>query len=55
MGVDRVKRALLALAGAAVLWSVAVEWGHPEDAVALGLVLFAILALSDGGWSGRPG
>ncbi len=44
---SRPKRAFLAGASAAVLWSVAVEWGHPEDAVALGLLLFAILALSE--------
>lgn len=48
LGVSRPRRAFLAAAGATVLWSVSVEWGHPEDAVALGLGLFAILALSDG-------
>ena len=46
--VSRPKRALLMLASTAVLWSVSVEWGHPEDAVAMGLVLYAILALSEG-------
>jgi hypothetical protein len=51
LGVDRPKRALLAAAGAVALWSVSVRWGHPEDAVAVGLLLFAILALSDS----RPG
>ena len=45
---SRPKRALLAAAGATVLWSISVEWGHPEDSVAVGLLLFAILALSDG-------
>ncbi len=48
LAVSRAKRAVLAGASATVLWSVAVEWGHPEDAMALGLLLFAILALSDG-------
>jgi len=45
---SRAKRAFLAAAGALVLWSVSVEWGHPEDAVAVGLLLFSMLALADG-------
>jgi len=48
MEASRVKRAFLAGAGALLLWSVAVEWGHPEDAIAVGLLLFAILGLSGG-------
>ena len=48
LGVTRLKRAALAAAGAVTLWSVSVLWGHPEDAVAVGLLLFAILALADG-------
>ena len=47
MGVTRPKRALLAAASAVALWSVSVRWGHPEDAVAVGLFLYGILALSD--------
>jgi hypothetical protein len=46
--VSRSKRAVLAVASAAALWNVSVQWGHPEDAVAVGLLLFAILALPDG-------
>jgi hypothetical protein len=46
LGAARPKRALLAAAGAVALWSVSVKWGHPEDAVAVGLLLFGILALS---------
>jgi hypothetical protein len=46
LGVARSKRALLAAAGAVALWSVSARWGHPEDAVAVGLLLFGILALS---------
>jgi hypothetical protein len=42
------KRAFLAVASGTALWNVSVQWGHPEDAVAVGLVLFAMLALSDG-------
>jgi hypothetical protein len=45
---SRPKRAFLAVASGAALWNVSVQWGHPEDAVAVGLLLFAILALSDG-------
>ena len=47
LGVDRSKRAMLTAAQAVALWSVSVRWGHPEDAVAVTLLLFAILALSD--------
>ena len=47
MGVNLFKRFLLAGAGATVLWSVTIRWGHPEDAVAVGLLLYAVLALSD--------
>lgn len=46
--VSRRKRAVLAVASTAALWNVSVQWGHPEDAVAVGLLLFAILALPDG-------
>jgi hypothetical protein len=46
LGADRAKRAVLATASAVGLWCVSVEWGHPEDAVGVGLLLFAILALS---------
>jgi hypothetical protein len=46
--VSRPKRAFLAVASGAALWNVSVQWGHPEDAVAVGLLLFAMLALSDG-------
>ena len=46
--VGRPRRLLLAAVGATALWSVTIRWGHPEDAVATGLLLYAILALSDG-------
>jgi hypothetical protein len=46
LGVDFWKRGLLALASAGILWSVSARWGHPEDAVAVGLLLYAILAQS---------
>jgi hypothetical protein len=47
MRVSLPKRTLLAAASAVTLWSVSVKWGHPEDAVAVALFLYAILALSD--------
>src|SRR5580698_77897 len=49
--VHRWTRGLLAVAGACVLWSVCARWGHPEDAVAVGLLLYAVLAQGNG----RPG
>ena len=47
MGASLPKRFLLAAAEATALWSVTIRWGHPEDAVAVGLVLYAVLALAD--------
>jgi hypothetical protein len=46
LGVDRPRRAVLATAEAIALASVSVRWGHPEDAVSVGLLLYAILALA---------
>jgi len=46
LGVDRARRAVLAAAGAVALWSVSVRWGHPEDAMSVGLFLYALLALA---------
>jgi hypothetical protein len=40
--VSRPKRALLTVASAVTLWSVSVRWGHPEDAVAIGLLMYGI-------------
>jgi hypothetical protein len=54
LGVSRRKRFVLAAASAIALWNVTVRWGHPEDAVATGLLLYAILALSRGR-TGRAG
>jgi len=48
LGVEFWKRGLLAAASAGILWSVSARWGHPEDAVAVGLLLYAILAQSRG-------
>ncbi len=46
LGFSKRKRFALATAEAIALWSVSVRWGHPEDAVAVALLLFAILSLS---------
>jgi hypothetical protein len=48
LGVNLYKRFLLAAVGATVLWNVSIRWGHPEDAVATGLLLYAVLALANG-------
>ena len=48
LGVSRWKRALLCAGNLGILWSPSPRWGHPEDAVALGLLLYAILAQSNG-------
>jgi hypothetical protein len=48
LGVGRWKRALLCAASLGILWSPSPRWGHPEDTVALGLLLYAVLAQSKG-------
>jgi hypothetical protein len=47
-GVAPRRRMFLALAEGAVLANVTIRWGHPEYAVALGLVLYAVAALEAG-------
>ena len=46
LGTPWFRRAALTFAEVATLWSVSVRWGHPEDAMAVGLFLYAILALA---------
>jgi hypothetical protein len=48
LAVSRFKRAVVAVAGAVLLWNVTIRWGHPEDAVAVGLLLYAVLELARG-------
>jgi hypothetical protein len=48
LGVPRGRRFLLAGGEAVALWNVTVWWGHPEDALAVGLALFAALAVLEG-------
>jgi hypothetical protein len=47
LGATQPQRFVLAVAEATALWGVTVRWGHPEDAVATGLLLYAIMALAD--------
>jgi hypothetical protein len=47
LGVSPWKRALLQVASLGILWSPSPRWGHPEDAVAVGLLLYAVLAQSN--------
>jgi hypothetical protein len=47
LGANLLKRFLLAAASATALWNVSVRWGHPEDAVATGLLLYAALELAN--------
>lgn len=51
-GVSRRRRFLLAGAEAVGAWNVVVWWGHPEDALAVALVLFALPLVFEGRWSG---
>lgn len=52
LGVGRGRRLVLCLAEAAVLWNVVVWWGHPEDAVAVGFAVYAVVLAFDGRWTG---
>jgi hypothetical protein len=45
------RRSLLAVMEGFLLWQVVVLWGHPEDALALGLAVYALLAGLDGKWT----
>jgi len=47
-GASVLTRVLSAVAGSVGVWSVAVRWGHPEDAVAVALLLCGVMALPDG-------
>ena len=55
LGLSLPKRFLLAAASATALWNPTLRWGHPEDAVATGLLLYGVLALSNGRPTGPPG
>jgi hypothetical protein len=44
-------RHLLLVAEAVLLWPTTALWGHPEDAIAIGLLAFALVAVWDGHWA----
>jgi hypothetical protein len=46
------RRAVLCVIEGVVLWNVSVLWGHPEDAVAVGLAVYSLLFALDGRWTG---
>jgi hypothetical protein len=48
LGVSVPRRALLSLVEGVLLWNVTVLWGHPEDAVAVALAVYALIAALDG-------
>ncbi len=50
LGVGVPRRLLLGIGGAFALWGVVVIWGHPEDAMAVGLSLYALLCGIDERW-----
>jgi hypothetical protein len=41
--VPKTRRAILCVAEAVLLWNVTVLWGHPEDAVAVALAVYALI------------
>ena len=52
LGVSRSRRGLLCMIEGIVLWNLSVVWGHPEDAVAVALAVYALTFALDGRWSG---
>ena len=50
--VSRSRRAVLSIAEAVLLWNVTVIWGHPEDAVAVALVVYALIFAIDRRFTG---
>jgi hypothetical protein len=47
LGLTRGKRAVAVLFVAVGLWNTTVLWGHPEDAIAVGLACYALVAVFD--------
>lgn len=52
LGVAVPRRLLLGAGGVVALWGVTVVWGHPEDAMAVGFSLYALLFVIDKRWHG---
>lgn len=51
LGVPTTRRVVLSVVEGVLLWNVVVLWGHPEDAVAVGLTLYAVINAFEGRWS----
>ena len=52
IGVGQSRRVVLCIAEALALWNVAVLWGHPEDAIATALAVYAVIFALDGRFVG---
>ncbi|HUY20927.1 MAG TPA: hypothetical protein VMV22_01170 [Acidimicrobiales bacterium] len=52
MWLSRGRRSFLCVVEGVVLWPVLVMWGHPEDALAVGLAVYALVFALDGRWTG---
>jgi hypothetical protein len=50
--VSRTRRVVLVVAEAVILWNVTVLWGHPEDAVAVALAIYASIFAMDERFTG---
>jgi hypothetical protein len=51
LGIVTLQRRVLAVAEAGALWSTVALWGHPEDVLALGLVVYSLLLMLDRKWA----
>jgi hypothetical protein len=52
LGVPWIRRAILSVVQGVLLWNVSVLWGHPEDALAVALAIYAVVFVLDERWSG---
>jgi hypothetical protein len=52
LGVSGVRRVSLSIIEAVLLWNVAVIWGHPQDAIAVALVVYAVIFALDDRYKG---
>jgi len=52
LGVPWRRRGILGVAEAALLWNLAIRWGHPQDALALAFVVYALIFAIDGRFTG---
>ncbi|HEY7946441.1 MAG TPA: hypothetical protein VID75_02130, partial [Acidimicrobiales bacterium] len=52
LGVSWSRRGFLGAVEAGLLWNVAIRWGHPQDALAVGLVIYAVILGLNGRWKG---